>query len=49
MIAKKILLPIITTVVIANVMVGFYLILATDRMPLGQEYDLLRFWTVLVL
>jgi len=42
MIVKKMLLPIITIVVIANVMVGFYLILATDRMPLGQEYDLLN-------
>ncbi len=39
MMVKKLLLPIITIVIIANVMIGFYLILATDRMRLGQEYN----------
>lgn len=39
MMVKKLLLSIITIVIIANVMVGYYLILATDRIPLGQEYN----------
>lgn len=40
MILKNKFISIITAIIIANVAVGFYLVLATDRVPLNYiEYD----------